>query len=106
MHGRSQRTWTILMILGISDGQVIDRAATITRVGREDQLHFQRRSAASASPCPSRLSGARRADQPLGDLDLVRWASGMRHLRRHIAEGVIDLDLGLGLGLGGIWTAG
>lgn len=63
-----------------------------------DQLHFQqRRSAASASPRPGRLSGTRRAARPVGDLDLVRRTLRMQQLRsRHVAEGVIDLGLGLG----------
>ena len=67
-----------------------------------DQLHFQqRRSAASASPCPCRLSGTRRAARPVSDLDLVRRTLRMQQLRRrHVAEGVI------GLGLGGMNASG
>ena len=86
------------MILGISVEQVIDHAATTSRVGREISFTFS-----SAGRRPAHLPARAGCPAHVGQLDplaiLILFAGllRMRQLRRcHVAEGVIDPGLGLG----------
>jgi hypothetical protein len=86
------------MILGISVEQVIDHAATTSRVGREISFTLSsagRRSAhlPAQSGCPAQVGQL----DPLAILIMFAGLPRMRQLRRrHVAEAVIDLGLGLG----------
>jgi hypothetical protein len=94
------------MILGVSVEQVIDHAATTSRVGREISFTFSSAGRPLAHlPAPAGCPAQVGQLDPLATLIMFAGLLRMRQLRRrHVAEGVIDLDLGPGLG--GMNTSG